>query len=63
MKYPNPQYKPRGGRGRTNETRAEIAQILSITPRWARTLMNRGMTIEKAREQAKSERIAQGFTE
>jgi len=63
MKYPNPKYRPTGGRGKKNPDKHEIATILGISIRHARNLMNRGMTIEQAKQKAHEDRIAQGYEE
>ena len=61
MIYPNPKYKPGGGRGRKNEAKHEIAKILGITLRHARNMLNKGMTIEDAKVKAMLDRKAQGL--
>jgi hypothetical protein len=55
MKYKNPQYKAKGGRGIKNPDKHEIALILGISPRHARTLMNKCMTIDMAISRAKED--------
>jgi hypothetical protein len=61
MIYPNQQYKPNGGRGKKNEVKQRIAEILKISPRHARNLINKGMTIELATQRASKTRKDQGI--
>ncbi len=63
MIYPNQQYKPSGGRGKKNEVKQRIAEILGISPRHARNLINKGMTVELAVERASKTRKEQGIDE
>jgi len=62
MIYPNQKYKPPGGRGHKNEVRRAIENILQCSGVHARRLLNKGITIEAAKEIRRQRDADMGLT-